>query len=93
VRCEFDVILLDVDNGPQALSQAKNQRLYGDVGTRACWNALTRGGVLAVWSAGPSAKYAARLGRFGFDPEVLRVPVRIGSRGSHVLFIGTKPAR
>lgn len=92
-RREFDVILLDVDNGPQALSQAKNQRLYGDVGTRACWNALTRGGVLAVWSAGPNAKYAARLDRFGFDPEVLRVPVRIGSRGSHVLFIGTKPAR
>jgi spermidine synthase len=88
----FDVILLDVDNGPQALSQVKNQRLYGDGGTRACWNALTPGGVLAVWSAGPNAKYAARLQRFGFEPEVLRVPVREGSRGTHVLFIGTKPA-
>ncbi len=92
-RREFDVILLDVDNGPQALSQVKNQRLYGDVGTRACWNALAPGGVLAVWSAGPNAKYAARLQRFGFDPEVLRVPIRIGSRASHVLFIGTKPSR
>jgi spermidine synthase len=91
-RREFDVMLLDVDNGPQALSQVKNQRLYGDVGTRACWNALAPGGVLAVWSAGPNAKYAARLSRFGFEPEVLRVPVRIGSRGSHVLFLGTKPA-
>lgn len=88
---EFDVILLDVDNGPQALSQAKNQRLYGDGGTRACWNALTPGGVLAVWSNGPNAKYAARLERFGFEPEVLRVPIRTGSRGTHVLFIGTKP--
>ena len=47
----FDVILLDVDNGPEALSQAENQRLYGDAGTRACWNALTPGGVLCVWSA------------------------------------------
>ncbi len=88
----FDVILLDVDNGPEALSQAENQRLYGDAGTRACWNALTPGGVLCVWSAGPNAKYAARLARFGFKSEVLRVAARTGGRASHVLFLGTKPA-
>ncbi|MBS2019619.1 MAG: hypothetical protein JST00_42550 [Deltaproteobacteria bacterium] len=88
---QFDVILLDVDNGPRALAQAKNQRLYSDAGTRACWNALTPGGVLAVWSAGPNAKYAARLERFGFDPKVLRVPARAGGRALHVLFLGTKP--
>jgi spermidine synthase len=92
-RREFDVIVLDVDNGPRALSVVQNQRLYGDVGTRACWNALYPGGVLAVWSAGPNEKYAARLRRFGFSAEVLRVPTRIGSRSKHVLFIGTKPAR
>ncbi len=90
-KVRFDVILLDVDNGPQALSQTENQRLYGDVGTRACWDALSPGGVLAVWSAGPSAKYAARLARFGFDSEVLRVPARKGSRASHVIFLGKKP--
>jgi spermidine synthase len=87
---KFDVIMLDVDNGPQALSQAKNQRLYGDGGTRACWNALTPGGVLAVWSAGPNGKYEKRLARFGFEPEVLRVPARENGRSAHVLFIGTK---
>lgn len=87
----FDVILLDVDNGPRALSQAKNQRLYSDAGTRACWKALTPGGVLGVWSASPNAKYAARLKRFGFRPEVRRVPARTGGRASHVLFLGTKP--
>jgi spermidine synthase len=90
-RRTFDVILLDVDNGPHALSQVKNQRLYGDGGTRACWNALRPGGVLGVWSAGPNAKYAARLARFGFAPEVLRVPARSGGRAAHVLFLGTKP--
>lgn len=88
----FDVILLDVDNGPQALSQVQNQRLYGDAGTRACWNALTRGGALGVWSAGPDDRYAARLHRFDFASEVLRVPARIGSRARHVLFLGTKAA-
>jgi spermidine synthase len=87
---EFDVILLDVDNGPRALSQAKNQRLYSDAGTRACRDALRTGGVLGVWSAGPNAKYAARLQRFGFHTEVLRVPARTGGRGAHVLFMGTR---
>jgi predicted membrane-bound spermidine synthase len=89
-RRTFDVILLDVDNGPRALSQAKNQRLYNDSGTRACWNALTPGGVLGVWSAGPNGKYAERLKRFGFEPQVLCVPARTGGRAAHVLFLGTK---
>lgn len=91
-KSAFDVILLDVDNGPRALSQETNQRLYGDGGTRACWSALTPGGVLGVWSAGPEAGYAARLKRFGFTPEVLRVRARIGGRAVHVLFLGTKRA-
>ena len=86
----FDVILLDVDNGPQALAQAKNQRLYSDAGVRACRAALRPSGVLAVWSAGPNAKYARRLESFGFDVEVLRVPARVGSRAMHVLFLGRR---
>ena len=86
----FDAILLDVDNGPEAISQAKNQRLYNDNGTRACWDALNPGGVLAVWSAGPNDKYAARLKRLGFASEVLRVPVRKGARATHVIFVGRK---
>lgn len=89
---EFDVIMLDVDNGPRALSQAKNQRLYSDAGTRVCRDALRPGGVLAVWSAGANAKYVARLARFGLEPEVLRVPAREGGRAAHILFVGTKPS-
>lgn len=88
----FDVILLDVDNGPQALAQAKNQRLYGDAGVRACHAALRPNGVVAVWSAGPNARYERRLQRFAFDVEVLRVPARIGSRAKHVLFLAKRYA-
>jgi len=86
----FDVILLDVDNGPRALAQAKNQRIYGDGGVRACYDALTPGGVLGVWSSEPNAKYAQRLGRFAFDVEVLRVDARTGSWAKHVLFFATR---
>ncbi|MCA9587422.1 MAG: hypothetical protein KC657_18975 [Myxococcales bacterium] len=86
----FDVILLDVDNGPIALAQAKNQRLYGDYGVRFCRDALRPGGVLGVWSANPNARYEQRMRRLGFDVEVLRVAAREGSSARHILFLGTR---
>jgi spermidine synthase len=87
---KFDVILLDVDNGPQALAQAKNQRLYGIPGVRACHAALRPEGVVAVWSAGPNARYERRLESESFDVEVLRVAARAGSRPMHVLFLAKR---
>jgi spermidine synthase len=86
---KFDVILLDVDNGPIALSHAQNQRLYGEHGVRLCHAALRPHGVLAVWSAGPSARFERRLAGAGFDHEVKRVAARRGSRAHHVLFLAT----
>ena len=86
----FDVVMLDVDNGPQALAQAKNQRLYGDAGVRACRAALKPGGVLALWSSGPNARYRKRLESFGFEVEVMRVSARTGSRASHVIFLASQ---
>ena len=89
-RDAYDVILLDVDNGPQALAQPKNQRLYGDPGVRACRAALRENGVLAIWSAGPNARYERKLTSFGFDVEVVRVAARAGSRARHVLFVAKR---
>ena len=86
----FDAILLDVDNGPEAISQAKNQRLYAEGGVAACAAALRPGGVLAVWSAGENAKYVKRLERHGFGVEVMRVAARAGSRARHVIFVGER---
>ncbi len=79
----FDVILLDVDNGPVGLSQARNQRLYSYRGVRACHAALRPGGVLAVWSAGPSARFERQLAGAGFKVEGLRVHARKGGAGGH----------
>ena len=86
----FDVILLDVDNGPVALSSAKNQRLYSDYGVRACHDALRPGGVLAVWSSGPNARFERRLESAGFAVDVLRVAARKGSRARHVIFMAER---
>jgi spermidine synthase len=87
----FDVILLDVDNGPVALAQARNQRLYGHRGVGACHAALKPGGVLAIWSAGPNARFEKRLAGAGFEVDVLRVFARKGSGGHHVLFLAQRP--
>ena len=47
----FDAVLLDVDNGPAALTASDNAWLYDDQGIAAALNALKRDGVLAVSSA------------------------------------------
>ena len=86
----YDVILLDVDNGPVALSSAKNQRLYSEYGVRACYQALRPEGVLAVWSSGPNARFERRLAAAGFDVEVMRVAARKGSRARHVIFMAER---
>jgi spermidine synthase len=86
----FDVILLDVDNGPIALSHAQNQRLYSERGLRVCHAALRPHGLLAVWSAGPSPRFERRLTSAGFEVEVMRVAARKGSRARHVLFLARR---
>jgi spermidine synthase len=87
----YDAILLDVDNGPRALTQAKNQRLYGDSGSRACLAALKPGGVLAVWSSGPNARYQRKLAKQAAEVEVRSVPARVGSKVLHSVLIGRRP--
>ena len=86
----FDVILLDVDNGPVALSNASNQQLYSEYGVRACHAALRPYGILAVWSAGPSARFERRLTNAHFDVEVVRVAAHQGSTARHVLFVAQR---
>jgi spermidine synthase len=62
----FDVILLDVDNGPEGLSRPRNERLYGDHGLAAIHRALRPGGVLAVWSSADNRAFDKRVRRSGF---------------------------
>ena len=77
----FDAILLDVDNGPDGLVRAENDRLYAPRGLAVAKAALTPGGVLAVWSAGPDAKFVRRLGAAGFAVEEIAVKARTNGKG------------
>ncbi len=82
---DFDVVLLDVDNGPVKVAHAANDALYGERGSRKLWTALRSGGVLAVWSAGGDPRYVRGLERAGFR-QVREHSVRAhGAR--HVVFL------
>jgi len=86
----FDIILLDVDNGPTALSQARNAWLYRDEGIARLGGALAPQGVLGVWSAGSDAKFVERLRRARLRVEEHRVPAS-GRRGKrHVVWIARR---
>jgi spermidine synthase len=90
-RGAFDAILLDVDNGPRALVQDANHRLYGPSGIRACHEALRPGGVLTVWALAPDEAYVRRLGEQGFKAGLRRVPERWGARKKHVVHVAVRP--
>lgn len=87
----FDVIVLDVDNGPIALSAEGNQRLYSARGVRQCLSALRPGGVLGVWSAAPSDTFEQRLRGIGTQTEVVTTPAHPNSRSKHTLFFTHAP--
>jgi hypothetical protein len=81
----YDAILLDVDNGPAALTSPTNDRLYTPPGLRAAYAALRPGGILAVWSAGPDPAFTKRLQHAGFAVEQVQVRGRGAAGGSRFL--------
>ena len=88
----YDVIVLDVDNGPDALTVDRNDALYGHAGLRTTFAALRPGGVLGVWSAAPAVGFTSRLRRAGFSAQEHNARAR-GTQGGghHTLWIAVKP--
>lgn len=62
----YDALCLDIDNGPDWTVTQDNGNLYSAAGLAACRARLTSGGVLAVWSAQPSAEFGEALRNAGF---------------------------
>jgi len=90
-RESFDAILLDVDNGPEGLTHKANDWLYSDAGLGAAHDTLRRGGVLAVWSAGPDSGFSERLRRAGFEVTVHTVRAHAGRRGArHTIWLARR---
>jgi spermidine synthase len=62
----YDVVILDVDNGPEALVTATNTELYSDEGLRSLHGCLSEAGVALLWSGFESEDFAARAKEAGF---------------------------
>jgi spermidine synthase len=83
----FDVIMLDVDNGPNATCFDVNARLYSRRGLARLQGALRPGGLLAIWATDPDKPFERRLRQSGFEAKTEMVRSR-GERGArHYLFM------
>ncbi|MCW8917837.1 MAG: hypothetical protein OQL08_03375 [Gammaproteobacteria bacterium] len=90
-RGAFDAILLDVDNGPEGLTQRENDKLYTTKGLLAAYAALRANGVLAVWSAGPDQRFSERLRQVGFGVEEHQVRAHHGGKGArHTIWLAQR---
>ncbi|MFF7633569.1 spermidine synthase [Kitasatospora sp. NPDC008050] len=75
----YDALCLDIDNGPDWTVTDSNSGLYRSSGLAAIQRRLNPGGVLAVWSAQPSAAFEQALRTAGFtEVHTLEVTVARG---------------
>jgi spermidine synthase len=63
----YDLILLDVDNGPEPFTRASNATLYDRAGLDLLRNALSENGSVLLWSGFQSAEFEATAAEAGFS--------------------------
>ena len=87
-RAAFDVVLLDVDNGPAAMTTASNAALYSREGLSRLRSALAPGGILALWSAREESRFERTVRAAGFEVRRERVNTRSNKRGArHTILV------
>jgi len=85
----FDAIILDLYEGPRGATRGREDPFYGPAALERTREALTPGGVLAVWSEDPDAAFEKRLRKGGFEVE-RRKPGKGGPR--HTVYLA-KPRK
>ncbi len=83
----FDAIMLDTDNGPEAMIISENARLYAAAGIATTMAALRPGGVIAYWSVGDDPDFAAALERAGLSIVRHRVRAHATAGPMHTLYV------
>ena len=84
----YDAILLDVDNGPVAMVDVNNDKLYSTSGIRLMFRILKKGGRIAVWSAGLDLKFENRLSEVSCKFQSVPAKVYDGAkRARNMLYI------
>jgi spermidine synthase len=87
----YDVVLLDVDNGPGHLVHQTNEALYREPFLEAVRDRLAPGGAVAVWSAGREPGLVADLRTVFGDAEERSHDVRLQDRDDRYwLYVGRR---
>ncbi|NDV63479.1 spermine synthase [Puniceicoccales bacterium CK1056] len=87
----YDVILLDVDNGPVAMVVKANASLYSPSGTHSIRRALKRKGRAVLWSASQDKAFEERLTRQEFSVQAVPAKVHAGAkRPAYTLYIADR---
>ncbi len=87
----FDAIVLDVDNGPDALTHDGNAGLYKRAGLTRARSALRKGGVLAVWSTFSSKTFTTWLEDVGFTVKLTRAPSTLPGGPRYYIWLAQRP--
>lgn len=88
----FDAIMLDVDNGPAALTADGNRGLYVLGGLNAVRTALKPGGCVVYWAAAPDLPFERLMSKAGLQVEVQRARAHASSGSWHTLYVGRNAA-
>jgi spermidine synthase len=86
---DLDAIILDVDNGPDAV-YGGNAALYKRKGLAAARAALAPGGWLAVWSSFPSKTFTTWLREVGFAVDLVTMKSKFKSGATHYVWFAQR---
>jgi spermidine synthase len=88
---QYDAVVLDIDNGPTAMVQKQNCRLYSREGLQRIVGVLKPGGRACFWSAQAAPAFAKSLERAGFATKVVPAPLYAGANRCAVsLYVAEK---
>jgi|TARA_B100001250_G_scaffold356795_1_gene332108 spermidine synthase len=87
----YDVIILDLDNGPVAMVDENNAKLYSYSGIKSINRTLKNNGRLAIWSAGPDLNFENILKAHSVRYCTVKPKVYRGAkRARHLIYVMEK---
>lgn len=87
----YDVILLDVDNGPEAFTHDDNSNLYSMECLQEIRETLRPDGMLAVWSAWHDPRFTKKLKKTRFSKVSYKtVRAHKGKGSKHTIYLAQK---